>query len=198
MKKPTPTCILPSLVCIALVAAGCGDKEGQEEPQEGKSGTATTRPAGEPGPAKQKTPYCDAKVGDMVKFKQMAGPTEMIMTWTVVKVDDENVHIRMETQMGDMKMPGQTTAFPRYAEAGEAGALEVAVETRNLGRETLTIAGRQIDCDVMEMKMEQAGKTITYKRWMCGDVLGGVVKEMSDQTGTMQVAREVIEFKSGE
>jgi hypothetical protein len=153
--------------------------------------TPTPKPAPTPGGA-QKTPWHDAKVGDMAKYKM---PNNMIQTTEVTKVDADFAYVKMTIQAAGMAMPPQEMRMPRF---GKAAAVEgPKPEVKDLGTETLEAAGQKLQCKVSEVKVTVGGKVVNTKTWICEKVPGGIVKTMSDVMGKMQVVQELIEFKKG-
>ena len=142
---------------------------------------------------KVKTAWADAKVGTMVKYKMM---NNMTQTMEVTKVDDENVYVNMTMVMGDKEMPPDEIKMPRFVQPGAAKPTDgPKLEIKDLGTETLDVAGQKITCKVQEIKMKVGEKTITSKTWTSDEVPGGMVKSMSDAMGSMQMMMELIEFK---
>jgi len=153
--------------------------------------TPATKPAPKPEGA-QKTPWHDAKVGDMAKYKM---PNNMVQTTEVTHVDAEFAHVKMTVQAAGMAMPAQEMKMPRF---GKAAAVEGdKPEVKDLGTETIEAAGQKLQCKVSEVKATIGGKVVNTKTWTCEKVPGGVVKIMSDVMGKMQVVQELIEFKKG-
>lgn len=144
---------------------------------------------------RQKTTWADAKVGDMVKHKMVNNTT---MTKLVTKVDEQFVYIKMTTKMDGKELNSLPQEMPRFVQPVTTPVAGTKPEIKDLGTETLTIAGKKIKCKITEMKITFGGKTTTYKNWNSDEVLGGMVKSMSDSKGTMQVMQELVEFKTGE
>jgi hypothetical protein len=62
------------------------------------------------------------------------------------------------------------------------------------GRETLTIAGKPLDCETLEATMNQGGK-VHFKRWTSGKVPGSLVKMETSSSGSHGTT-EVVGFKA--
>lgn len=83
--------------------------------------------------------------------------------------------------------PGTPTATP----AANAPALKT-------GTESITIAGKSLNCKWTEMETEVNGAKTVTKTWMSEDVPGGVVKMVSTASGAMksETTMEVVDFKA--
>jgi hypothetical protein len=163
-------------------------------PPEPKPEPKPEPPAPKPEPAgDQLTAWGKCKVGDWFKVKMQGG---MLMTYEVVKVGDKSVTVKMTTEMQGMAMPATEQEFDKFVKvvAPPAGAPPVPA-MEDLGTETLEVAGKKLECKVMQTKMDVMGKSVTTKTWMCESIPSGPVKTMSDMTGSMEVAMELIDFK---
>jgi len=152
------------------------------------------KPTPKPAQGKVLTPWGKAKVGDWVKYKSMQA---MTMTMEVVKVEATVVHVKTTVAAGGKAMPGQVQPLPRFATGGQPQGMPrpADAEFKDLGSETLTIAGKKIKCKVGQVKMKAGGRLITSKVWTSDDVPGGMVRTLSDAMGKMQVMQEVVAFK---
>jgi hypothetical protein len=101
----------------------------------------------------------------------------------------------MTTVMPAMPKPMERSQdFPRYGKPGPGG--EAPKRTgKKLADQTLTVAGKEIKCEVWETVIEAAGKKITSKSFISKEVPGWMVKTESDVMGTMKTVTELVEFK---
>ena len=138
------------------------------------------------------TPWGKATVGDMVKY-EMVGGTMAI--WTVKEVGEEEVEIEMVMEVGGREMPPQMQTMPRFVTGDGPGEMPPGAEVKDLGTETVTIDGKEVECKVTETKVKMGDKTVTSKVWTSDDVPGGMVKTMSDAMGEMKVMQKVVAFE---
>ena len=142
--------------------------------------------------ARVKTPWYDAKAGDMLKFK---GMNDMTQTWEVAAVDDENVTVRMTVTMPNLPGSPMEQKMPRWAPAAAAtpaAPSDIKAEIKELGTEDITVSGQKLTCKVTQVTTtDKDGKQTVAKSWTCADVLGGMVK--TEAGG--QVIMELVEIK---
>ena len=179
------------------------EPEAAPEPEPAPAPEAAPEAAPEPTPApeaapeaageKVETPWANAKVGTMVKMKA-TGSTNTI---EIVKADEQTVTIRMTTVIdaaeGMAPMVNERVE-QRYTTAAASKAKADAMG-QQIGVETLTVAGEQLECTVWEKKMQADDKTITSRMYCCESVPGWLVKMDSDMMGQMQTISEVTEYK---
>ncbi len=148
--------------------------------------------AHEAGGGKHETPWGKATVGDMVKYEMMGGT---MATWTVKEVGEEEVEIEMVMEVGGSEMPPQMQTMPRFVTGDDSAGTPPGTEVKDLGTETVTIDGKEVECKVTETKVKMGDKTVTSKVWTSDDVPGGTVKAMSDAMGEMKVMQKVVAFE---
>ena len=121
----------------------------------------------------------------MKMVTNMAGQTmNMDITQTLKEVSDEKAVVEVKTSMDMMgqkqDMPPQSVniaAKVTKAEADKANLPQGADgEAKEIGNETVTVAGKDYDCKVTEFAGEQQGMKTKGKVWRCDQVPGGVVK----------------------
>ena len=202
------------LLVATLVLAGCKKDQATRKPAEGQPPAEQAepvptpeaepipepvpeleaKPAPEPAPtpseSKVKTPWADAKVGTMVKMRQMGG---IISAMEVTKVDEDTVTVRTTMIVADMEPTVSEMTVPRYAPAPAAKAGEPTMG-KSAGTETITVAGQELQCEVWESRVKMGEKTITTRTYICKEVPGWIVRTDSNVTGEMQAISEVIEF----
>ncbi len=168
---------------------------GSDSPIDPSEGAPTPTTAPDPLAGRVKGPWADAKVGDYVKLKSSAGP---IMTMKVVQVDDLQVSIEMTTEIPDQpdfKVPPQKMVQQRFLlKRGEEDPAAPG-NSKKIGEESITIAGRKLDCEIYEVKTAMRGKTLITRTYICKDVPGWTVRIDNDSSGEMQTVTEVIEFR---
>lgn len=171
-------------LCLVLALAGC-TKEQPPEPT--TPAAAPGKPAAAPAQERYLTHYGRFKVGDFVKLK---GASDSVQTREVTKIDDTMVHVTSTVVHRGQTLPGSTTPFERYQDF----APTPAGGGSRVGSETLTIAGKQVPCEVWELKRGN----MTVKTWRNERLLGGVAKVLSDDGSGPKVTSEVVDFKTSE
>lgn len=140
-----------------------------------------------------KTPWCDMKVGQMVKYNTI---NEMAMLEEIVEVKDRVVLMKSTTFQKGKPIAKNLMYYAKFTKPVEQKPeAKTDVKTTDLPDEKLKIGEKEITCKVKKTEMVQDGKTITTIMWMSEDVPFGPVKMQSDAMGKMQVIREVVEFK---
>ena len=136
-------------------------------------------------------PLADAKVGEWVKLRTMIQGEEALAVLRVVEVGDENVRLESRIAYGDKEIQGAELTRPRRARlslGGRGGRGEAEV-----GRETLEINGKRIDCITITRSF-RGGRT--DKRWISSEIpVDGLVRH--ERGGS--VVRELLDWgTSGE
>jgi hypothetical protein len=157
---------------------------------------AGTASAQEDNPAYKS--WAKHKPGTSVTLKNvsemMGQKTEMEMTSTLVEVTPEKAVVEVKTSMdmGGTKtdMPAQKQEIPAKATADQPAdpmeaAKKMGAEVKDLGEETVTVAGNSYKAKVMETKMDQQGMKITSKIWTSEEIPGMLVKMESNTEGSM-------------
>ena len=124
------------------------------------------------------------KVGTNITFNSelsMMGETmKSEVTQKLASLDAEKAVVEMKVKSNGRDMPGYSLSIPAQIEKGKAqdAALPPGLkgEVRVVGKEKLTLAGKELDCQVMEFSSEQQGKKLTGKSWICPEVPGTLVK----------------------
>ena len=66
---------------------------------------------------------------------------------------------------------------------------------KKLANRTLTVAGKELECEVREAVVEAGARKLTSRTCICKDVPGWIVKIQSDATGTWRTTSELVEFR---
>jgi hypothetical protein len=108
----------------------------------------------------------------------------MEITQTLAELTPDKAVIEVKTAMDMMgqkqEMPSQKV--PVNAKVGKAEAAKANLpqgvdgETKEVGTETITVAGKGYECKVTEFAGEQQGIKTKGKVWRCDQVPGGVAK----------------------
>ena len=66
------------------------------------------------------------------------------------------------------------------------------------GTDTVTVAGKSLDCKTIEFESDAGGNKVNAKTWTSDQVPGGVVKSVSTSTGTANTTTtvEAVEYKA--
>ncbi len=181
-----------TLVCIGLLGFSIACNK--------KGGAAA-------GEAKALTdPWGSFNVGSFVKQKMtsvtnVAGQkstTSSEIKQTLVSKTADKAVVEVETTV--MGMASKTTIeIPLNVSAAAAtAATQPAATSLGKGSETLTVAGKPIECQWIETETNQGGNKTSVKLWNSSAVPGGVVKSVSKTSGAMEVeaTTEVVDFKT--
>jgi len=174
-----------------------------------KTETASTDPAKpaaapETKPVAMKNPWGSFKVGSYVAMKtttamEIAGQknnTTTEMKMTLVDLNAEKA--TLETEMSVMGQKSKTkTEIPLTAAAATPTGAAPTVAPKT-GTETITVAGKSMNCKWTEIEMEANGNKVTTKTWTSEEVPGFTVKSVSTTKGTtnMEATTEVVDFKA--
>ncbi len=189
------------VLALCALTVGCSKTESAAT-DPAKPETKPT--ATETKPAAPKHPWSSFKVGSYVAMKtstvmEMAGKknttaTEMKMTLVDLSADKAT----LETEMTVMGQKSKTkTELPLTVTVKPSAATPAGV-TPKTGTETITVAGKSMNCKWTEIEMESNGNKVTTKSWMSEEVPGFVVKSVSSTKGTanMETTTEVVDFKA--
>jgi len=162
-------------------------------------------PAAETKTVAVKNPWGSFKVGSFVAMKttmamEIAGKknnttTEMKMTLVDLSADKATV----ETEVTAMGQKSKTKAeMPLTAAATTTPTGTTPAVTPKTGTETITVAGKSLNCKWTEVEMETNGNKVTTKTWTSEEVPGFTVKSVSSTKGTtnMETTTEVVDFKA--
>jgi hypothetical protein len=150
-----------------------------------------TRPApAESSPAKVKTAWSDAKVGWTVKARQTGGA---VITRQVVAADAGTVTLRDTIQVPGVPQPVVSEmATPRLVPADEDPSKDFG---EPVGRESLTVAGTKLECQVHQRRTQGARGAVTTRTYICREVPGWTVRVETDASGKLEPIWELVEFK---
>jgi hypothetical protein len=184
-----------TVIALLGVLIGCGGKSADTS---SGGGTDTT-------PAVAKNPWGSFKVGSYETMKattttEVAGnktnmATETKMTLINLTADKATVETAT-TVMGntsktniDIPLTATQTATPPTGSTPNANVKS--------GTETLTIAGKSLNCKWTETESEAGGNKTVAKVWTSEEVPGFVVKMVTSTKGTMssEMVSEVTDFK---
>lgn len=187
------------VIALAVALFGCGGKDASTGGDSSGGGTAESKPS-------NKNPWGSFKVGSYETTKattttEVAGnKTSMAME---TKMTLMNLTADKATVEAAMTMMGNTTktsmdiplsATPTPPPSTTATAPTGSVKT---GSETLTIAGKSLNCKWTETESEVSGNKTVAKIWMSEEVPGFVVKSVMSTKGTAntEIVSEVTDFK---
>lgn len=154
---------------------------------------APTAPQEAPvGGARTQVPW-DAKIGTMVKLKSADGGTN---TMEVIKVDGETITMRMTLEAPGLEEPAVSEvemqrSVPASWLPGTSDGLG-----RRVGKETLQVAGKALECEVWQATVDDDGQAVTTRTYINRSVPGWAVRVDSDMQGEMQTVVEVVDFRS--
>jgi hypothetical protein len=125
------------------------------------------------------------KVGTSLTYSsemQMQGMNmKSEMTQKLATLDADKAQIEMKMRANNMDMPPQTITIPAKVEKTQVQpepALPPGMkgEVKVLGKEKLSVAGKELECQVVQFTSEQDGQKLTGKSWTSEQVPGGLVK----------------------
>lgn len=154
---------------------------------------------------KMKTTSTTEAAGMSIKTVSIMKTTlkELSATEATVEMETESSTVmngnetKMPPQKTEMKLPlsapTATPSVPPEMAALTSAAGDAKVST---SKETLTIAGKAIDCTVSSAEMEAGGNKTLTKSWISDSVPGAMVKSESTTTGgaSAQITMELLEF----
>jgi hypothetical protein len=189
------------VVALAILSVACSKTQATDN---SAGDTSKSAPAESSSVAAVKHPWGSFNTGSWVKSKMSTVMTiagrktttvvEMKMT-LVDKTADKAVVETETTVMGNttktkMDMPLNTAAVP--------AATPAAAPVVNTGSETITVAGKSLNCKTSEFDSEANGNKTHTKTWMSEDVPGFAVKTVTNTSGSMstETTSEVVDFKA--
>jgi hypothetical protein len=139
------------------------------------------------------TPWADAEPGWMVKTR---GPNDVMITQEVVEVTDEEVTIKVTTEMPGMPQPVVNKVTQPRRQRIAAGSRRASPTTgKEIGTEMVTVGDETLEATVYESTMTAPdGQEVTTISYLVEEVPGGVVKVESDASGEMRIVTEVVEY----
>jgi hypothetical protein len=136
-----------------------------------------------------KGPWADARAGQYAVYRGRGGIT---MTRRVVAVDADSVTLEIATTRGD-KTFTQRQRMPRRVGPGQG--LDSIPGTADWAEETLTVAGREINCRVVTWRKMVRDRTRTCKVWLSDRVAGRLVRSgRVDKDGQLDIILDLVEF----
>ncbi|HKV42640.1 MAG TPA: hypothetical protein VJX67_25800 [Blastocatellia bacterium] len=192
------------ILTISLGLCACGGAS-----DTAKDAGGAQPPAGsesKPSKPSSTSPWGSFAVGSFVKMKttvstQVMGKamdtsTETKMTLAELTADkalvDVEATVMGATNKSRMEVPLTGTATPAGGSQGTPGH---EVKT---GTETITVAGKSLDCKTTEVEVDTGGNKVNTKTWTSDQVPGFVVKSVSTSSGAAETktTMEVVEFKA--
>lgn len=148
------------------------------------------------GPAK-------AMVGDWISMKMSGKGFYITSKKTVISKDDTTATIKVETSFGGKDLPAQEEKFP-LSHFGDptkmnANPSKSKLEKLKAGKETLTVKGKKIDCEWMEMKHTagDGSDAGVAKLWVSRDIpIHGLVKMETEVMG-QKMTMELFDYGRG-
>jgi hypothetical protein len=202
--------ILSLILTMSVGLFACGgstDTPKDSTPTPASKDAGGTKAAGDSGgktSSANASPWGGFKAGSFVKLKTtssvevMGKPTETSteskMTLAELTADKAIVDI-------EMTVMGHTTKTRQEFPLSGSGATPTATPGTSqpkMGTDTLSVAGKTINCKTIEVDSEAAGSKINSKTWMSDQVPGGMVKSVSSTTGatTSKTTVEVVDFQA--
>jgi hypothetical protein len=126
-----------------------------------------------------------AKVGATATYSMSMAGQDMEMSITVKEATDEKIVYTTSTVMNGQAMPGQDTTIDLTKENPmEDEDLPEGAEVKKLDDETVTDgSGKEWNCQVYEIKMEQADLKVWYSPELPAIFSGGNVKMVASANG---------------
>lgn len=169
----------------------------------------------EPNP--EYTGWAKCKPGASVTIKgnteAMGQKTAQTMVTKLVEITPEKAVVEttmtMEVMGQKMAQPAQKRDVPAEIQAPKEGQPKIdpamvekakaAAKDAKKGTDTVTVAGKTLECTTVEMDNEQNGIKAHTKIWNSDQIPGGMVKMTSKTSGAMEstTTMEVVEFKDG-
>jgi len=206
-KTYAPFYILCVLAIAASLLSACGGgSDTSKNADAPKTGDATKPSKSAPSKPANTSAWGSFKVGSYVTYKttvsaQVMGhstdtTTQVKQTLADLTADKAVIDIET-TAMGTTSKTRTEVPLTGSAPAGGAGSASVPNASASTGSETITVAGKSLDCKTYEAETDTAGTKVKTKTWMSDQVPGFLVKSVATSTGTMSstTTMEVVDFK---
>jgi len=110
------------------------------------------------------------------------------MTQKLASIDAEKAVLELKVKSSGMDMPSQSINIPAKIEKEKVQAQPAMPpgakgDVKVLGKEKLSVAGKDMECQVVQFSSEQEGQKITGKSWTSSDVPGTLVKSEMTMPG---------------
>jgi len=185
-------------VCVGLIAfsLACTKKSAGGTAGETQTASkATAKAPANPWEAFGVGSYAKQKMTSVMNMAGKKTSTTSEMKQTLVEKTADKAVVEIETTT--MGMTNKTKMdIPLTAPAVTAAATTQAPPPLSTGKETLTVAGKSLDCQWVETETNQGGNKSNVKVWTSSDVPGGAVKMVTKTTSPMEmeVTSELVEF----
>ena len=199
-------------LCVLAIAASllsaCGgsdsSKTAADAPKTGDASKPSTSAASKPA---NTSPWGGFKVGSYVTYKttvsaQVMGhstDTSTQVKQTLAELTADKAVLDIETTvMGNTTKTRTEMPLTGSAPAGGAASASVPNASASTGSDTVTVAGKSLDCKTYEAETDAAGSKVKTKTWMSDQVPGFLVKSVATSTGTLNstTTMEVVDFKA--
>ncbi|MDP8262065.1 MAG: hypothetical protein P9M13_02015 [Candidatus Ancaeobacter aquaticus] len=146
----------------------------------------------------KENPWMKATKGSWAKHKnttqtKVAGQafnTENTTTTTLLDKDENGATLSIKTQMGSTKTENKMKV-PATSDYSKMG---MDVKIKEVGKETITVAGKSYDCTVSETILNFGGKETITTTWTCDKVPSGTVKAVT-KNDMMNSTIELVEYE---
>jgi len=153
------------------------------------------------------SPWGSFKVGSYVTYKttvsaQVMGhstDTSTQVKQTLAELTADKAVLDIETTvMGNTTKTRTEMPLTGSAPAGGAASASVPNASASTGSDTVTVAGKSLDCKTYEAETDVSGSKVKTKSWTSDQVPGFLVKSVATSTGTMNstTTMEVVDFKA--
>src|SRR5262249_12798856 len=155
-----------------------GAKDGTKDAGKSGSGTAAKAASANPWGGFKVGSYVHMKttVSTQVMGKAIDTSTDMKMTLAELTSDKAILDVET-TAMGNTTK--SRTEIPLTATASVGTPQATAGQTPKNGTDTITVAGKSLDCKTVELDTEAGGNKVNSKTWTSDQVPGFLVKSVS-------------------
>jgi hypothetical protein len=198
--------ILMLILALSLGSFACGGAtEASKEGGSKEAGKDTAKTGSSSGSkAASANPWGGFKVGSFVKMKNtvstevmgkaMDTSSETKMTLAELTSDKAVLDVEV-TAMGNTSK--SRTEIPLTATAPAGAPPAGAGPDAKTGSETITVAGKSLDCKTLEFETQTGGNKVSTKVWTSDQVPGFMVKSVASTSGAAntKTTTEVVDFK---
>jgi len=169
----------------ATATVGCDKSSSRTAP--------TTRPSSQASrPAEMTYPWADAVAGDFVRIlTDVQSP--VVTALEVVQADQKEVVVNLTViTAGATSGAAKEIVYSRKDDPSRI--VDFVRQARRLAPQSLTVAGKKVQCDVYELQTGQGPDTTVKRLYLSPQVPGRLVRMEQGPPGGLRVVSEVVDF----
>ena len=185
--------------CIAAVLSSCLAASAFAEPNPEYTSWSKCKP-GATVTLKGGTEAMGQKTSQTIVNKLVELTPEKAVVETTVNVEVMGQSHAAPAHKREIKAEIQTpTGDAPKVDPAMMEKMKAVAKDAKKGEDTITVAGKELKCQTVEMDNEQNGMKVHTKSWTSAELPGGMAKMESTTSGAMvtKTTMEVVEFKDG-